>query len=74
MSDLKPCPFCGSTKMKVDSKRGTIRLGKQRVSVSVRCNSCNARGPVVGITMDAGRYNERELVGEEVFEMWNRRM
>ena len=67
------CPFCGSDKLKIDSKRGTIRRGKQRVSLSVRCNSCHARGPVLGIEVDAGRHNEIELYKEEVMKLWNKR-
>lgn len=50
---LKPCPFCGSTKIKVDSK--SVRVGSNglddtvyRNTYSVRCNKCHARGGAVG--------------------------
>lgn len=69
----KLCPFCGSDKTKVESKRGRVLLGEQRVSLSVRCNLCKARGPVVGVTMKTGRYNEIELFGDVVYEKWNER-
>lgn len=52
MADLKPCPFCGSTKVGVRCKS---RLAgwtgiDARVEVetySVRCNVCHARGCAV---------------------------
>jgi len=52
MADLKPCPFCGSTKVGVRCKS---RLAgwtgiDARVEVetySVRCNACHARGATV---------------------------
>lgn len=42
---LKPCPFCGSTKLKIDSKRKLIHY-KHTVyyTTSVRCSCCHARG------------------------------
>lgn len=73
MSELKPCPFCGGTKLKIDSKR-TFKYGKEKhCSVTVRCMKCHARGPVVGINMPNGHYNEREICEKEVDEAWNRR-
>lgn len=73
MSELKPCPFCGGTKLKIDSKR-TFKYGKEKhCSVTVRCMKCHARGPVVGINMPDGRYNEIQLCEKETSEAWNRR-
>ena len=69
---LKPCPFCGSTKLKIDSKR-TFNYNKRHCSVTVRCMKCHARSPVVGISMDKNQYNERELCESQVTEAWNRR-
>lgn len=40
---LKPCPFCGSNKLKVDKN---TRNG--RITYSVRCNICHARGGASG--------------------------
>lgn len=40
---LKPCPFCGSIKLKVDKN---TRNG--RITYSVRCNICHARGGASG--------------------------
>lgn len=46
---LKPCPFCSSTKLKVECKSvldGYIEdiSRVERMIFSVRCNSCHARG------------------------------
>lgn len=53
MNELKPCPFCGSTKLKIDSKQK--RIGRNglgcpvdQVTFSVRCNVCHARGGAKG--------------------------
>ena len=74
MAELKPCPFCGGTKLKIDSKR-TFQHGKTRhCSVTVRCMKCHARGPVVGIQMPNRQYNEREICESAVIEAWNRRV
>ena len=73
MPELKPCPFCGGTKLKIDSKRTFQYGGKRHCSVTVRCMQCHARSPVVGINMPDGRYNEREICESAVIEAWNRR-
>lgn len=74
MDKLKPCPFCGSDKLKIDSKRTFAYGNKKHCSVTVRCMKCHARSPVVGIKMPDGRYNEREICEEAVIEAWNRRV
>lgn len=73
MAELKPCPFCGGTKLKIDSKRTFQYGGKKHCSVSIRCMKCRARGPVVGINMSNGQYDEREICESAVCESWNRR-
>lgn len=71
---IKPCPFCGSDKLKIDSKR-TFQYGhKKHCSVTVRGMKCHARSPVVGGNMPDGQYNEREICEEAVIEAWNRRV
>lgn len=73
MNELKPCPFCGGTKLKIDSKR-TFNYGRgKHCSVSVRCMRCFARSPVVGINMPENQFNERKLCEEQAVEAWNRR-
>lgn len=53
MDKLKPCPFCGSKKIKIDSK--SVKTGYNgvgdiiyRATYSARCNRCHARGGAVG--------------------------
>lgn len=53
MNALKPCPFCGSTKLKTESKQrlaGWTGIDAQvdSVTYSVRCNACHARGGTAG--------------------------
>ena len=71
--ELKPCPFCGGTKLKIDSKRTYVYGDEYRCSVTVRCMKCHARSPVVGVKRPNGVYNEREICENAVIEAWNRR-
>lgn len=87
---LKPCPFCGSTKLKVESKsvlEGYIEdiARVERMTFSVRCNSCHARGGVAGGRVIASfrlTMTEKDLpewattdtkLKEKAIEAWNRR-
>lgn len=73
MEELKPCPFCGSNKLKIDSKRTFAYGGKKHCSVTVRCMKCYARSPVVGINIPDKQYDEREICKVAVIEVWNKR-
>lgn len=45
---LKPCPYCGSVKLKTDMKSKLIHYKNVcYVTVSVRCNCCHGRGGTV---------------------------
>ena len=86
---LKPCPFCGSRKLKIEVKNGGTRYRNelmQRVNYkiyTVRCNSCFARGGTSG-----GLVGDRDIspkaniahllddprdLRERAVELWNRR-
>ena len=52
MDDLKPCPFCGGTKLKIERKsqlvgHNGLDMLVERHTYSVRCNICHARGGAV---------------------------
>ena len=85
--DLKPCPFCGSDKLKLTSKHRLLGYNGMDMPVhaftcSVRCNVCHARGGTAGgKTLD--RYGglplpewatTREVIEAMAVDNWNRRM
>lgn len=86
-NELKPCPFCGSAKLKVESKSvlaGYTGLEErvEQITYSVRCNLCHARGGAVGgkvITSLAQIRKRPEWATTETeledraIEAWNRR-
>lgn len=89
MAELKPCPFCGSTKLKLDSKStkagytGIDALVEQETH-SVRCNVCHARGSACGgkvIHSHIDVYKDNmpiwastsEELRVKAIEAWNRR-
>lgn len=74
--ELLKCPFCGSDKLKVEHKNKfkDIRRNFIRMSFSVRCNSCHARGGIV--TRDINYGKEAEEISKaknEAIEKWNMR-
>ena len=67
---LKPCPFCGSNKLKLVKKRKRYK-GHNAYTASVRCNCCHARGgTVLNLSIP---YAVKEDVESIAFERWNRR-
>ena len=87
MEKLKPCPFCGSEKLKIESKSvfaGCTGIEEivERITYSVRCNICHARGStVVGKVLPSlaqirkrphWATTETELE-ERAIAAWNRR-
>lgn len=53
--ELKPCPFCGETRLTIEDKQ------KVR-DVHVLCNDCGAKTSFDGIRYDvAGRWNGRPI-------------
>lgn len=85
--DLKPCPFCGSEKLKLETKNGPIHYYEkngmphwQNVKFSVRCNSCHARGGVVSEDLPTDVFSNSDKVRQmrydtaiKAIEKWNRR-
>lgn len=84
-TELKPCPFCGSNKLKLESKNGRIHYHEkdgmrqwQNVVFSVRCNSCHARGSTTSADLPTmGMYGDlvtkKNNAIERAIEAWNTR-
>ena len=83
--EIKPCPFCGSGKLKIVDKRkkaGFTGLDAPvyLASFSVRCNICHARGGTAsGKVVDCAdrlapswSVKEQDLI-QRAAELWNRR-
>ena len=83
------CPFCGSEKLKVDSKTSgrfeypskkpdpkVIRY--KRHTVSVRCNKCKARGPTTTVLVPCPTGHswgvDIKAVEAEAYKVWNTRV
>lgn len=80
--ELKPCPFCGGTKLKIDSKSKHISYRHVDViTATVRCNVCHARGGTA--SGECGNYifgipksekiTTREEIDQKAAAAWNRR-
>lgn len=88
--ELKPCPFCGGTKLKIDSKSKAagwtgIDARVEQTTFSVRCNVCHARGGAAGgkvIVSHQHIYADnlpkwattKEDLKAAAIEAWNRRV
>ena len=85
--ELKPCPFCGSTKLKFESKAvlsgyNGLEHRIERVTFSVRCNSCHARGGTASgkivyslSTMQLPEWATTHTeIQKRAIEAWNRRV
>lgn len=73
--ELKPCPFCGSTKIKFSSKTmGDGNYGKySRRHVSMYCTNCNCYG--ARTIIDGKSYNGSDEEGlSKAISAWNKRM
>lgn len=85
MPELKPCPFCGSDKLKTTVKRsGNYR--RTGDSIQILCGKCKARGPIFTAKRDEvvdGRgyslymkSNPKAVAQTEklAIDAWNRRV
>ena len=77
----RKCPFCGSDKLKVESKNSTRSLRtadrsagyKSKFTGSVRCNRCFSRGPTVYILCagDSISLTEKSVGDKQGYPAWN---
>lgn len=87
MENMKPCPFCGGTKLKLDKKSALfghtgINVRVERHTYSVRCNRCFARGGAVGgkvapYERDSSRLpsdvTTSDVLKQKAIDLWNTR-
>jgi hypothetical protein len=80
---LKPCPFCGSDKLKTDGTSGPTHYYEKDgmknwkiIVCSVRCNKCHARGTTVSTAVDTTKnyYEELQQLRERASKAWNVRV
>ena len=72
--ELKPCPFCGSTSLKIESKHNGQWSGTGTHSATVRCNKCHARGSTASSKAGKKIYSASEEAKSKAVELWNRRV
>jgi Lar family restriction alleviation protein len=68
-----PCPFCGSTKLKVDSKHHGKHYYEGSHSATVRCQKCHARGPTAACKVTREQMHVTEATKQKAIELWNAR-
>lgn len=71
MIELHPCYFCGSTKLKIESKHNGTHYYTGTHTASVRCNKCHARGPTASCKVEKGKYHADEYTEQKAAELWN---
>lgn len=75
ISNLKPCPFCGSTKLDISCKTATGALVNGRIyRTSVYCKNCNTYGPraTVRDPEDSYKFSTKDAEAEAI-RLWNNR-
>ena len=78
---LKLCPFCGGQRLKVSGKSEYNGYNQTvHYTLSVRCNTCHARGSVVSGDIPHRRgasfsdmQIKRKALEQKAIEAWNRR-
>ena len=71
---IAPCPFCGNTKLKVESKHNGKWSNTGTHSATVRCSKCHARGPTASCKVSESRWSANEATEQRAIELWNERV
>ena len=66
MSELKPCPFCGSDDIDASFVMGFVEGNKERLGIGCGCMDCGASSAMIVIP-------EGEDGHKESIEAWNKR-
>ncbi len=73
---IKPCPFCKSTKIEYSSKTTSSDRRKIQRHIAMYCEDCHCYGPRLIVTLDEGEsyknINDDKYVNMAI-ESWNRR-
>ena len=72
--EIKPCPFCGNTKLKVESKHNGKWYYTGTHSATVRCSKCHARGPTASCKVSESRWEANEETNTRAIQLWNERI
>ena len=73
-TEIKACPFCGNTKLKVDSKHNGKWHYTGTHSATVRCQKCHARGPTASCKVTKEQQHVDEYTLQKAIELWNERI
>lgn len=68
---INPCPWCGNTKVRVESKHNGDVYWRGTHSASVRCSKCHARGPTASCKVERHMYGADELTKQKAIDLWN---
>lgn len=74
IQQLKPCPFCGGTSLKIESKHNGTHYYTGTHSATVRCQKCHARGGTASCKVEKGKYRADSETEQRAIEAWNRRI
>ena len=72
---LKPCPFCGSEKLRTEVKNnnpsGHAHCYTGSFKAFVRCSECHATGPESSCKAEVGKYTIDKETIQKAAELWN---
>lgn len=73
MIELKPCPFCGGTKLEIDSREffELLQTESDYTCISIECKTQGCYAQMFEHTREERDYDKRV---ELLVEKWNRRV